>query len=202
MSTLASVCIYDTYSNLPSAGIEGRMFYVSSGTNAGKVYRDNGASWDQVVTAAGVSVTTKGDVQGFTTVPARVPVGTDGYVLTADSGASAGVSWQAPGGGGGSVLGAAFFDASGASIGSLVVTGNVTGVTYSAAGTYAVALSGSPANYCVLAMGTQQPAGGFIPIMFVDNATQGTSGFTLKAISLQSPALRDFPGIQLIVVQN
>lgn len=53
MSTLASVVIYDIYSNLPAAGIAGRMFYVSTGTNAGNGYRDNGASWDLVVTPGG-----------------------------------------------------------------------------------------------------------------------------------------------------
>jgi hypothetical protein len=47
-------------------------------------------------------LTTKGDLYGHTTVDARVPVGTDGDVLTADSGAALGVSWQAPSGGGGS----------------------------------------------------------------------------------------------------
>lgn len=104
MSTLASVCIYDVYSNLPSAGIPGRMFYVSSGTNAGKVYRDNGSTWDQVATGGGGSpLTTKGDLYGFTTTDARIPIGTDGQVLTADSTAATGVSWQAGGGGSGAL---------------------------------------------------------------------------------------------------
>lgn len=48
-----------------------------------------------------LSVTTKGDLQGFSTVPARIPVGSDGTVLTADSTAALGVSWQTGGGGGG-----------------------------------------------------------------------------------------------------
>lgn len=47
-------------------------------------------------------VNTKGDLFGYSTVPARVPVGTDGDVLTADSSAARGVSWQTPSGGGGS----------------------------------------------------------------------------------------------------
>lgn len=46
-------------------------------------------------------VTTKGDLFGFGTTPDRVPVGTNGDVLTADSTDPLGVSWQ-PGGGGGS----------------------------------------------------------------------------------------------------
>ncbi len=38
-------------------------------------------------------LTTKGDLVGFSTVNARVPVGTDGQVLVADSGTAVGVSW-------------------------------------------------------------------------------------------------------------
>lgn len=37
--------------------------------------------------------TTKGDLIGFSTVNARVPVGSDGQVLTADSGQATGVAW-------------------------------------------------------------------------------------------------------------
>jgi hypothetical protein len=41
-------------------------------------------------------VTTKGDIFGYSTVPDRIPVGSNGKVLTADSTASLGVSWQTP----------------------------------------------------------------------------------------------------------
>jgi hypothetical protein len=41
------------------------------------------------------TLTTKGDLQGFSTVNARVPVGTDGFLLQADSAAAAGVSYVA-----------------------------------------------------------------------------------------------------------
>lgn len=46
-------------------------------------------------------LTTKGDLHGFTTVDARLAVGSNGNVLTADSTAAAGVSWQASAGGSG-----------------------------------------------------------------------------------------------------
>lgn len=39
-------------------------------------------------------LTTKGDLYGFSTVDARIPVGADGEVLTADSTDPTGVSWQ------------------------------------------------------------------------------------------------------------
>lgn len=41
-------------------------------------------------------LTTKGDIWGFSTINARVAVGTNGKVLTADSTAATGVSWQTP----------------------------------------------------------------------------------------------------------
>lgn len=42
------------------------------------------------------SVTTKGDLQGFDTAPNRIPVGTNGQVLTADSTQALGVKWATP----------------------------------------------------------------------------------------------------------
>ena len=102
MSTLASVTIYDVYANLPSPGIPGRLFFVSTGTNAGNGYYDDGAAWHLIINGSGGSpLTTKGDVFGFSTVNARIPVGTNGQVLTADSTQALGVKWAAGGGGGG-----------------------------------------------------------------------------------------------------
>ena len=43
--------------------------------------------------ASNPPLTTKGDLYGFSTVPARVPVGTNGQVLTADSTNANGVKW-------------------------------------------------------------------------------------------------------------
>jgi hypothetical protein len=45
-------------------------------------------------------LTTKGDLFTFTTVDARLAVGTNGHVLTADSAESTGIKWAAPAGGG------------------------------------------------------------------------------------------------------
>jgi hypothetical protein len=50
--------------------------------------------------ASNPPLTTKGDLYGFSTVPARVPVGTNGQVLTADSTNANGVAWATSSAGG------------------------------------------------------------------------------------------------------
>lgn len=45
-------------------------------------------------------LTTKGDLHGFSTVDARIPIGTDTYVLTADSTQTLGLKWAAAAAGG------------------------------------------------------------------------------------------------------
>jgi hypothetical protein len=45
------------------------------------------------------SVTTKGDLQGYDTAPDRIPIGSNGQVLTADSTQALGLKWAAGGGG-------------------------------------------------------------------------------------------------------
>jgi hypothetical protein len=54
--------------------------------------------------ASNPPLTTKGDLYGFSTVPARVPVGTNGQVLTADSTATNGVAWATAAAGGMTLL--------------------------------------------------------------------------------------------------
>tara|TARA_R110000851_G_C12916672_1_gene549837 strand:- start:623 stop:835 length:213 start_codon:yes stop_codon:yes gene_type:complete len=44
-------------------------------------------------------LTTKGDTHGYTTENARVPIGTNDYVLTADSTVALGLAWKEAGGG-------------------------------------------------------------------------------------------------------
>ncbi len=61
----------------------------------------NNASDVEVAADLQLKNTTKGDLEGFSTVAARIPVGTDDDVLTADSSAALGVSWQTPAAGGG-----------------------------------------------------------------------------------------------------
>ena len=45
-------------------------------------------------------LTTKGDTHGYSSTNARIPIGSDGDVLTADSGEALGLKWATPGGGG------------------------------------------------------------------------------------------------------
>jgi len=75
---------------------EGMMSYLQD-TNAVEVY--NGTSWTSV--GGGASpLTTKGDVYTFSTVDARLGVGANGTVLTADSAETTGLKWATPAGGG------------------------------------------------------------------------------------------------------
>ena len=59
---------------------------------------------DAVDSAAMGIVTTKGDLLGYSTVPARLGVGSNDDVLTADSGEATGMKWAAASGGGGWTL--------------------------------------------------------------------------------------------------
>lgn len=56
------------------------------------VYDANGNQ----LTAIASPLTTKGDIEVFTTIPTRLGVGTDGQVLAADSSATSGLRWVAP----------------------------------------------------------------------------------------------------------
>lgn len=58
-----------------------------------------GAAWSNVDTGAS-PLTTKGDVYTFSTTNARLGVGTNGQVLTADSTAGTGLKWATAAGGG------------------------------------------------------------------------------------------------------
>lgn len=76
----------------------------SAGVGAFGVFDVSGTAGDLVychlfgspLLSAGASspLTTKGDIWGFDTVDARVPVGADGKLLTANSGDAQGVDWQ------------------------------------------------------------------------------------------------------------
>jgi hypothetical protein len=74
---------------------EGMMSYLKD-TNATEYY--SGSAWVALGGSAS-PLTTKGDLYGYSTTNARVAVGTNGQVLTADSTAATGVAWASPNGG-------------------------------------------------------------------------------------------------------
>lgn len=65
----------------------------ATGTPSSTTYLRGDNTW---ATVSGASpLTTKGDLYGFSTVNARIPIGADGTVLTADSAQTLGLKWQA-----------------------------------------------------------------------------------------------------------
>jgi len=74
---------------------EGNACYLKD-TNQVLTY--SGSAW--VAVGGGSPLTTKGDIYGFSTVDARIPVGANDTVLTADSTQALGVKWAAAGGAG------------------------------------------------------------------------------------------------------
>jgi len=79
---------------------EGMISYLKD-TNATEYY--SGSAWVSI--SGGASpLTTKGDLWGYSTTNARVPIGTNGQVLTADSTAATGVAWAAAPSGGMTLL--------------------------------------------------------------------------------------------------
>ena len=70
---------------------EGMISYLKS-TDAVEKY--NGSAWISVAGAPS-PLTTKGDLYTYSTTDARLAVGTNGHVLTADSTAATGIKWAA-----------------------------------------------------------------------------------------------------------
>lgn len=82
-----------------SGGVKGLVPAPASGDGAaGKVLKADG-TWGTAGTTS--PLTTKGDIYVYSTTNARQPIGTDGYVLTADSTKTTGMDWKASTGGSG-----------------------------------------------------------------------------------------------------
>lgn len=74
---------------------EGMISYLKD-TNATQYY--SGSAWVSI--GGGSPLTTKGDLYTYSTTDARLGVGTNGQILTADSTAATGIKWATPAGGG------------------------------------------------------------------------------------------------------
>jgi hypothetical protein len=61
------------------------------------------AGLEQSAHSGGIDLTTKGDIHGYSNTNARVPIGDNDQVLTADSGESLGLKWATPSAGGATV---------------------------------------------------------------------------------------------------
>jgi hypothetical protein len=85
------------------ANLSGAQFLGALGTGILKNTTTTGVL--SIAAAADIPslLTTKGDVLTYSTLPLRLGIGTDTYVLTADSSQASGMKWAAGGGGGGSV---------------------------------------------------------------------------------------------------
>lgn len=182
------------------AGTAGQL--VPSGGSTGQVLaKASAADGDTVweTTSGSLPLTTEGDLVVYAggsppAGPVRLPVGSDGQVLTADSGSVNGVSWQASAGGI-AILGTAVFSATGGTISGLVLTGNITGVTRTGQGQYAVAISGSPANYIVQM--TVGDSAEITTIQIDPVSSYGSSGFTAQGLA--QGAIYD-PGLVFITI--
>lgn len=83
-------------------------------------------------------LTTKGDIWGYSTVDARIAVGLNGYVLTADSTASLGLAWKPAASGSGTVT---TVKDEGSTLSSAVVSLDFVGAGVTATGTTAVTVT-------------------------------------------------------------
>jgi hypothetical protein len=166
------------------------------GGNTNVTWQQSGDSVSGYVPNATSPLTTKGDLYGYDTAADRIPVGSNGEVLTADSTQSLGVKWAAPSSGG--VHGTAVFSATGGSISGLVMTGCITGVTRTATGQFTVSTTSPPANYCIFAWGGI--GGGVALIWYLfPTASYTSSGFDLVVANLSNTTNED-PDLMFLMI--
>ena len=84
----AGTATVNTAGSLALNQYEGGVLYFRSASTA--------TFFDYVQTGSVSPLTTKGDLYGFSTLDARVPIGTNNQVLTADSAQALGLKWATP----------------------------------------------------------------------------------------------------------
>lgn len=95
MTLLTTAFAQGTHAARPAASSSNNGFYYYE-TDTTNLFQSTGSVWQQIASTGGASpLTTKGDLYGHSTVDARIPVGSDGQVLTADSAQTLGVKWAA-----------------------------------------------------------------------------------------------------------
>lgn len=92
----AGTATVNTAGSLVCIQYEGGILYFTSSSAA--IY------FDYFQAGGSTPLTTKGDLFGFDTANARIPIGSNNQVLTADSTQALGLKWATPSGGGGKVL--------------------------------------------------------------------------------------------------
>jgi len=147
-------------------------------------------------------LTTKGDVYTYTTVDARLGVGTDGFVLSADSVEATGLKWIAAGAGDmllgtpQTVTGAKTFGGVGA-VGKFILAGNTSGTTIvnaaAVAGTTTITLPGVTDTLAVLGTAQTFTAAQTFndTTLILAGATSGTT--TLKAAAVAGTTIATLP---------
>jgi hypothetical protein len=92
----AGTATVNTAGSLIVPQYDGGVLYFTSASAA--IY------FDWVQAGATSPLTTKGDIWGYGTSDARIPIGANGTILTADSAETLGLKWATPAGGGGMTL--------------------------------------------------------------------------------------------------
>lgn len=95
MTLLTTAFAQGTHAARPAAAAANQGYYYFE-TDTQTLFQSTGSAWTQIAASpasTGSPLTTKGDLYGHSTVDARVPIGTDGQALIADSGQALGLKW-------------------------------------------------------------------------------------------------------------